>query len=634
MLDPVILPSPLFGNVVNEFYVDKIRRSDAARARRLAAIRTRADAERHVAAARRKLARIFQFPARTPLDPVVTGCHRYDGYVVENLYYFSRPGWPVTANFYLPAKRRGKIPGVLVVCGHSTEGKACDTYRSAAIGLVLKGFAVLVIDPVEQGERKQYRGVENPRGSLCANHNMMGKQLAMAGEWLGSWRTWDAVRGLDYLETRPEVDASRLMVTGNSGGGTLTTWVAAVDPRPIAVAPSCYVTSWLHNIENELPADIEQMPPRVLASGLEMGDLLLAHAPRDILVLGQKNDFFDARGVAETAEEVRRVNGLLGGRTEFFVGPVSHGFSVHNREAMYAFFLKAAKMKGVAKEPPFKLPPAEETYAAGGDVFTIPGARNIRDIISEKAAALARVRRPAPLPELRRKVADALGIASLPPVPHYRVLRTIPLDDGHMARFALETEPGRPMAVLTRISESWLFNLDVPSRVTLYVAEFDSRTELTARSTDNLGGRGRQGEALFGLDVRTIGEMAPSGTDQPAVRDFFAPYKADYHYAALGLMFGESILSGKVRDVLSAIELLAASGAKKIRLEGRGLGAIPALFAAILTDKVSGLSFDRLPKSFEAEAGNPVSLLPLSCIEPGILRVADIPELLAALRVR
>ena len=627
MLDPVVLPPSLFGNIVNEFYVDKIRRSDAARARRLATIRTRSDAERYVAAARRKLARIFQFPARTPLDPVVTGCHRYDGYVVENLYYFSRPGWPVTANFYLPAKRRGKIPGVLVVCGHATEGKACETYRSAAIGLALKGFAALVIDPVEQGERKQYLGVENPRGGLCANHNMMGKQLAMMGEWLGSWRTWDAVRGLDYLETRPEVDASRLMVTGNSGGGTLTTWVAAVDPRPIAVAPSCYVTSWLHNIENELPADIEQMPPCVLASGLEMGDLLLAHAPRDILVLGQKNDFFDARGVAETAEEVRRVNALLGGRTEFFVGPVSHGFSVHNREAMYAFFLKAAKMKGVAKEPPFKLPPEEETFAAGGDVFNIPGALNMRDIISEKAAALARSRRPAPLPELRRKVADALGIDSLPPVPHYRVLRTIAIGDRQEARFALETEPSRPMAILTRISDGLLYNLDVPTRVTLYVAEFDSRTELASRVP-------RKGEAVFGLDVRTIGEMAPSGTDQPAVRDFFSPYKADYHYAALGLMFGESILSGKVRDVLAAIELLAATGAKKIRLEGLGLGAIPALFAAVLSDKVSGLSFDRLPKSFEAEAKNPASLLPLSCIQPGILRVADIPELLAALRVR
>ena len=618
--------TPLFGNIVNEYYVDKIRAADAARAKRLRAIRTKADARRYVEGLKRKVAKLFPFPARTPLDPVVTVTHAYDGYTVENLYYYSLPGWPVTANFYLPAKRKGKLPGVLIVCGHANEGKACDTYSSAAIGLVLKGFSVLVVDPVEQGERKQYRDVSNPRGNLCANHNMMGKQLAMEGEWLGAWRTWDAIRGLDYLETRPEADASRLMVTGNSGGGTLTTWVAAADPRPIAVAPSCYVTSWLHNIENELPADIEQMPPRILEFGMEMGDLLLAQAPRDILVLGQKNDFFDARGVIETAAEVRRINALLGGRTESFVGPTSHGFSVHNRQAMYAFFLKSAGLRGNAKEPPITLPPEEETYAVKGDVFTLPGTRNIRTIISEKAAALAKARKPAALPELRQAVSRLLGIDSLPAVPHYRVLRTITREGTHEARFALETEPGRPMAILLHITGNYLFHLEVPAKgVTLYVPDQDSRTELLARSP-------KAGETVFGLDVRAIGEMMPAGTDQPAVRDFYAPYQSDYHYAALGTMFGEPIIGGKVRDVLAAIELLAANGARKVRLEGHGLGAIPALFAALLSDKVDSLALTDAIESFEAEANNPASLLPLSCIPPGILKVTDIPEILAALR--
>ncbi len=617
---------PLFGNIVNEYYVDKIRAVDAARAKRLRAIRSADDARRYVASLKRKVAQIFPFPARTPLAPVVTAVHKYDGYTVENLYFYSRPNWPVTANFYLPTKRRGKLPGVLIVCGHANEGKACDTYSSAAIGLVLKGFAVLVIDPVEQGERKQYRDVSNPRGNLCANHNMMGKQLAMTGEWLGVWRTWDAVRGLDYLETRPEVDASRLMVTGNSGGGTLTTWVAAADSRPIAVAPSCYVTSWLHNIENELPADIEQMPPRILEFGMEMGDLLLAQAPRDILVLGQKNDFFDARGVTETAAEVRRINALLGGRTESFTGPTSHGFSVHNRQAMYAFFLKVAGLRGDAKEPPITLPPEEETFAAKGDVFTIPGTINIRSIISEKAAALAKARKPAALPELRKAVSRVLGIDGFHAVPHYRVLRTIDREGTHEARFALETEPGRPMAVLVRFADTYLFHLEPPTKgVTLYVADQDSRTELLARPA-------KAGETVFGLDVRSIGETMPIGTDQPAVRDFYAPYQSDYHYAALGTMFGEPIVAGKVCDVLAAIELLADNGARKVRLEGRGLGAIPALFAALLSDKVNGLVLTDAIESFEAEANNPASLLPLSCIPPGILKVTDIPEILSALR--
>ena len=611
----------IYGSNVNEYYVDKARAVLAERAKRLAAVRTKKDAEAYVAFARGQLAKIFRFPRRTPLDPVVTATEDRGAYSVEKLYYFSRPGYPVTANLYLPKKRAGKVPGVLVVCGHAYEGKACDTYASAAIGLVLKGFASLVIDPVEQGERKQYAGVENPRGGLCANHNMMGKQMALEGEWLGAWRVWDAIRGLDYLETRAEVDAKRLLVTGNSGGGTLTTWVAAADPRPIAVAPSCYVTSWLRNIENELPADIEQMPPHVLEYGLDMGDLLLAHAPRGILILGQKNDFFDPRGVRSTFEEVRRVNALLGGRTEVFVGPTDHGFSVHNRQAMYGFFLKAAGLKGAAKEPAIALPAEKETWAVGGSVFNIPGARNVRDLIAEKADALAERRKPLAAAALRARLARALAVGK-PFVPHHRVLRTLDRDGFGVARFGLETEPGRVMAVLLQSSPGHpLFHIDIASReATLRIPDLDGFAELRERGLE-------KGEAVFALDVRAIGEMTPSGTDQPASRDFYSPYQSDYHYASLGQIFGEPIVGGKVRDVLCAVELLAANGARKIHLEGNGLGAIPALFAAALSDKVATLRLTNAIGSYDAEARKAVTLLPLSYIVPGILRDMDLPDI-------
>lgn len=78
---------------------------------------------------------------------------------------------------------------------------------------------------------------------------------------MGAWRAWDAVRGLDYLLSRPEVDTTRVGLTGNSGGGTMTTFVNALEDRLTMAAPSCYITTWVHNVENELPADSEQMPP-------------------------------------------------------------------------------------------------------------------------------------------------------------------------------------------------------------------------------------------------------------------------------------------------------------------------------------------------------------------------------------
>ncbi len=612
-----------FGNSVNEFYAGQIRRVNAKRDERLAAIKTKEDAAKYVAEVRRRIAKIFNFPARTPLDPVVTGRLERPGVVMERLYYHSRPGYPVTANLYLPAQRTGKVPGALVLCGHARDGKAYENYAAAAQGLALKGFAAMIIDPVEQGERRQYASVHNPRWSICDNHNMMGKQMALEGEWLGSWRAWDAVRGLDYLASRPEVDASRLVVTGNSGGGTLTTWVAATDPRPVAVAPSCFVTTWLHDFENELPSDIEQIPPRVLEYGLEMGDLLLAQAPRSVLILGQRNDYFDPRGVERTYHEVKRINGLLGGRTEVFIGPTDHGFTIENRQAMYAFFLKAAGLRGTAEEPPISPIERRDTLVARGNVFTIPGTRNIRDFIAEKADALAAARPKANLPALRRALSRLLAVGR-PAVPHYRVLRTIVSGDDYFSRFGLETEPDRVMAVLIRRHPTWIFYIGDEEEVTLYVPEQDARAELAARKAG-------KGEAVYALDFRSIGEMLPSGTYQDEKRDFFAPCRSDYHYASFTLMLGTPMVGGKVKDILGAVELLAAKGAKTIHLEGRGIGAIPALFAAALSDKVTTLRFIDSIDSYDEELRRHATSLPLSCIVPDILRHTDLPEIRKAI---
>ena len=156
----------LFGNNVNEYYLRKIRAIGAKRAERIDAIRTKEEAAAYVREVKEKIERIFRFPERTPLDPVVTAKKGLGTYIMENVVYYSRPALPVTANFYYPKERKGKIPGVLFLCGHANEGKGSDTYRTAAINLMLKGFAVLLVDPAEQGERKQYP--DHPDcGNLC-----------------------------------------------------------------------------------------------------------------------------------------------------------------------------------------------------------------------------------------------------------------------------------------------------------------------------------------------------------------------------------------------------------------------------------------------------------------------------------
>ncbi len=633
--------SSLFGDCVNEYYVALARENFERRASVLASIRDRAGAECYTASVREKLRKIFRLPERVAPKVRVTAKHIFSGFSIENLIFQSRPGWYVTANLYLPdplphssegGSSARNLPGVLFLCGHSQDGKGAKLYRTACIGLVLKGFAVLIPDPVEQGERRQYDGIGGTSLGLCGNHNLMGRQLLLTGEYFGTWRLWDALCALDLLESRPEVDVSRLYVTGNSGGGTLTALVGAVDPRPAGIAPGCYITSWKHNIENELPADIEQTPPHALEFGLEMGDLLLAYAPRSTLILAQRNDFFDPRGALETFHEVERINSFFGTETRLFVGPTGHGLYRENRETLYGFLTKLAFGKEDSAEGQFELPPVEMTFATENGTAGFPGSRLLRELVREKCGKLARARKSIPRARLRPLLAELLNTGGTF-VPHYRVLRHISVAKDLVAsRFALETEKGRIMSVLSRWSaDGWYFIDPMPEKVMLYVPHLESRSELAANPPASPRSR-RAGEAFgtseafYALDFRTIGEMTPTGTDQPAVRDFFAPYQFDYHYASLGLMAGRTVLAGKVHDILCAVELLAEHGAE-ITVEAHGLGCIPALFAAVLSDKIVKLKLTDCLESFESAAVSDVTTFPLSCIAPGILGLADIPEL-------
>ena len=154
------------------------------------------------------------------------------------------------------------------------------------------------------------------------------------------WRAWDGIRALDYLLTRPEVDPRHVGVTGNSGGGTMTTWLCGVEQRWTMAAPSCFVTTFRRNLENELPADTEQCPPQALALGLDHADFLAALAPKPVIILAKEKDYFDVRGLEEAFARLKRLYGLLGAEENMalFIGPTTHGYTQENREAMYRWF--------------------------------------------------------------------------------------------------------------------------------------------------------------------------------------------------------------------------------------------------------------------------------------------------------
>ena len=239
-------------------------------------------------------------------------------------------------------------------------------------------------DPAGQGERDIYSHVDTG-GKLscktpCDAHNILGRQLHAGGEWFGTWRLWDGIRATDYLASRPEVDATKLAVTGQSGGGTLSAYLWAMDSRLRAVASSCWATSYLNDAENAMPADEEQYPPGWLAAGLDKIDFFNVRAGEPTLLLGQEQDFFDDRGLKSGYAELRRLHGLVGGDPATCVLSMDvkmHEYSDAAQLAMLTFFNRV-----FGKPAPAPLRPVPEQnlqVTPQGDVWKA-GSRPIPEL--------------------------------------------------------------------------------------------------------------------------------------------------------------------------------------------------------------------------------------------------------------
>ncbi len=658
-----------YGHAVHEYFVAAEREALRRRAEARGAVKTKAQLLRLRAEVRRKLRACFgPLPQRTPLNARTTGTLERRHFTIEKVLYESRPGLIVTANLYLPRRSPGAPrPAVLAPCGHSQNGKAMETYQAFVANLARQGYVVLIYDPLSQGERLQYprpgrRPARNwPRG-CCQEHNMMGNQMSLVGEFFGAWRLWDGIRSLDYLLSRPEVDGRRVGVTGNSGGGTLTTFLTALDDRFAMAAPSCFVTQYLCNLENELPADSEQCPPGLLAAAaevsdpdasgseapLDMADFFIAAIPRPTLLLGQAKDYFDRRGLEAVYAELKRLYEILGrgGDVELFVGPREHGFSRENREAMYRFFNRCAGVEASGREPSRQKFESEEALWASptGQVHRIKGARRVFDFTRATAAALARARkRPArrgspPLAEaeLLRRIRRRLALPSREAPPHYRAIRLLWPGKGKpqvRAGFAVETGPpvqgpdgGTAIGALVHVCrpEKLIYHFPECPQATIYVPHLSAAAEVSK-------GMAPKAEPLFAVEVRGIGQLAARTC---AETDFFAPYGSDYMYAAHAQMLGQSYCGLRVHDLLSVLDLFQANGCRSVHLVGRGLGSIWATLAACLHRLVKRVTLHNALLSYHELTQVPVYAWPLSSLVFGVLKDFDLPDLHRLLRAQ
>ena len=626
--------------MMQDWLVREVRAAESRGNKRREALKSKSDAKAYVKSVQERIRTCFgPMPEKSPLKARITKTLDREGYRIENVIFESRPDYLVTGNLYLPKSTR-PVPGVIGVCGHSLNGKGAEAYQSFAQGLAKQGMACFLIDPVGQGERFQYLNEKlgSRLGGGTSEHNQMGNHQVLVGEVLGNWFAWDAIRALDYLLTRKEIDPLHLGVTGNSGGGTQTTWLCGLEPRFTMAAPSCFVTTFRRDAENELPQDCEQCPPGVLAADLDHCDFLAAMAPKPVIIMAQEKDYFDARGSAETYERLKKIYTLLGkpDNIQIHIGPDPHGYSQPNREAMYRFFGKATGIKTLPTEPIMKLETDADLHCTPDGQVARLGSKMIMTFTREKAEALASRR-----PRLKSEslAASIRAVLKLPAPsknpPDYRILRTAggrQYPTKNYCSYAVETSD-QVHALVTRLSDETLTSRIPrgPKKAILYVSHRSADAELRDETLVKDLIAAAPDAAFFACDVRGIGDSQP---DTCGPNQFLRPYGSHYFYAAYGLMLDQPLLGQRTHDVLRVIQLLTATGHSEIHLAGKGWGALPAALASVLSSSVGQVTLKNALTSFHEIAVHEDYKWPYAVMPFGVLKHWDLPDCYSALSAK
>lgn len=589
-----------------------------------------------IAEHQQKMRRIFldalgPFPERTPLNPQITGVVEREGYRVEKVLFESRPKFYVSAALFLPdpARHQPPHPGVIVPCGHAENAKAHDTYQSMGALLALNGMAALVFDPVDQGERMQLldeSGKHRAWGTRA--HNLLGAACILLGQNTASFEVWDGMCAIDYLQSRPEVDPERIGCTGNSGGGTQTSYLMALDCRIKAAAPSCY----LHHQSVQLRkavGDAEQNLFGQMLEGPDHPDFISMRAPSPVLICAATRDFFDINATWETFRLAKRLYTRMGfpERMDLLENDEKHNFNKIPREGVARWMSRWLLGKDQAiVEPELKLIPEEELWCTPrGQVMLLEGARSAYDINADMERELAEQRRALwasrETAQMLGEVRWLAGIRSLEKLPKAEVKSAgEAMIDGRMVeKLVFTPEPGvlLPALLFTPANAK-------PGEAALVVSE--KGKEDAARPGGPVDALLKEGITVLAVDLRGTGETEPgmqtkeyegSGGEW---EDYFRAYALGRSYAGM-----------RAEDILVCAKYLKDK-CLSVRLEAYGNTGVPALHAAVMEPhfftsvKVSGM----VTSWSDAVRAKPAMNQLVNAVH-GALKMYDLPDLAGVL---
>ena len=569
---------------------------------------------------------LWPMPEKTPLKATITGTLERDDYVVDMLHYQSRPQLYVTANLYRPKKvaEGQRLPAVLYVCGHSFRGRNGNTtaYQSHGIWFARHGYVCLVLDSLQLGE-------------IAAIHHGTYNE----GRWWWHSRGYtpagveclNGIRGIDYLLSRPDVDPERIAVTGISGGGAATFWIAAADERAKVAVPVSGMADLMSYVPNRvINGHCDCM---FLYNTFEWPWTRIAAlvAPRALLFVNSDNDgIFPMDANQRVINRLERVYSLYG-MSDFVDSVVSiggHAYRQDIRQAAYRFINMHLKNdarvvtdsevdlvteSGNEQQHPIE-PEKLRVFSKDSDI----PKDELNTTIDEHFVPVAAVEPPrkgqyetwkaALLAELHR-VAFRYFPERIAPA---RILGEVEPD-----HVRLESEPGIEIR-LRRAAESE--SVKDAKRILLVVQNADSNEA----NLDWMRRVRQQGDAVYVCASRGVGPTQWTCKNPPN-------YVERSH-----VLLGRTVDTGRVWDVIAAASYLqdAADPSPKpsaLRLPpsvyvlGEGGAGVLAAYAALWEPEIAGVILNK-PVLSHNNAEAPLFL--------NILRVCDVPDVLGMLAPR
>lgn len=604
-------------------------------------IHTAADVEARNRYVRTKFKEMIHgLPGRTPLAAQTIATHDRDGYRVENVMFQSWPNFWVTANLYIPTSGQSPYPGVISPCGHYPLARMEPEYQCVYIDLVKAGFAVLAYDPIGQGERRQYWDPQTGQTEVATastyEHSMPGQVLLLMGEDLTHYRVWDGMRAIDYLESRPEVDAPRIACAGHSGGGTLTLFISALDERVkcAVVNEGGTVHRWPLEIRPETrvgPSDVEQNFFPGAKYGVDMPDLHVAIAPRPLLALiEQYNPRFN-----RAAEQIRQRYVQLGVADRFATEEANdpHAWTPKLRLATTRWLSRWLRHSPAPQhEADLAIETPESLYCTpNGSLRYSQIGDTIFSLILKKQATLPPERQRTST-EWKSEVAALLRFQKSNAPLEPRVLVTTPRRGYSVEKLEFLSEPGIYIP-------TWVFIPEQKARVYPTLLAFnDAGKQADGMEFGPYERLARPGQMVIACDVRGIGETKPphsAASEWPG--EFRQLFDVETAITYMTWYMDECLFGMRVHDVIRSVDYALSRpdvDRERFRVAGKGAGALWVLFAAVLDSRISDVTAERGLLSYGTLARVDRYTHSAGIFVRDVLKHFDLPQLVAGLAGR